>query len=269
MQQPTRRKLVGLINQAVQAQPLNKAFLTDLMSAIERHEVVNRRPSSKSYKPSSLTCLRMMYFMRTGAEQDITRQEYNGIGMADTGSKRHESIQTVLTAMESLGYDWRYIDVADYVRAKQLNQELLNITVIGQDGFETKLYDHALHTSFLCDGIIQQISTGKYYLFEFKNQISFKYSNKTAVDKEHILQVTAYCTSLDLDAAFVVYENRDNCELECPEIFRVSPENKQFLVNRIMECEGYVERIIIPPKHPDTKPCRWCKYKGVCQKAGN
>lgn len=264
----TRTAISGLINQAVNAQPIHKAFVNDLMSAIERYDLENRRPSSKSYKPSSLGCMRQMYFMRIGTVQDKTREEYNGIGMAKTGSARHEHIQEVLTAMKDMGYDWEYVDVETYVLAKQAEGKLLNITIVGKQGAETKLYDHALHTSFLCDGIILDRKSERYYLFEFKNQISFKYANKKAVDEAHELQVSAYCTSLDLTEAFVVYENRDSCELICPELFQVSRVRKAALVNRINECEGYVERQVPPPKTTDTKMCRWCKYKSSCTKAG-
>lgn len=251
-------------------QPLNKAFLTDLMKAIEQKDLSSRRKPSRYYKPSSFVCLRQMYFMRTEANPDGRRSEYNGIGMADTGSRRHEAIQDVLIEMDALGYDWKYMDVEDYLAEQWSKQECLNIEVKGKRGAETKLFDNVLQLSFMCDGIVKRISTGKYYLFEFKNQISFKYNGKTKVDAEHIDQITCYCTALNLDSAFVVYENRDSCELECPELIEVTPEMKQDrVVNKIMECENYVSRLIPPPKHPDTKPCRWCDYKTECGKAGN
>lgn len=266
----TRRKLNLLINQAVQGQPINKAFLTDLMQAIEMEELANRKPPSKSYKPSSFVCMRQMYYGRIGEPPEKTRGEYNGIGMANTGSLRHDSIQKVLLQMENLGYDWRYIDVAQYVSEKQANGKLMDLDVVGTRGAETKLYDHVLHMSFMCDGIIQQISTGKYFLFEFKNQVSFKYNGKESVDKEHVAQVSAYCTCLDLEDVFVVYEHRDLCFLECPELFVVTKEMKQELViDRILECEGYVERLVHPPRSVNPKICRWCKYKTACDKVGD
>lgn len=261
----SRRKLLNLINQSVQEQPINKAFLTDVMQAIEQKDLKGRRKSSKWYKPSSFVCMRQMYFTRIQEEQDGRVTDYQGIGMADTGTRRHEAIQDVLLEMEDMGYDWRYIDVAEYIKEK----EIPNLTITGVRGAETKLFHEVLLMSFMCDGIVQRISTGEYYLFEFKNQISFKYNNKEAVDPEHIDQVSCYCTCLDLDKALVVYENRDVCALECPEEFEVTSKMKQGVIDKVMECEGYVERLIPPPVERSTKLCRWCNYKIACEKAGD
>lgn len=237
------------------------------MTAIEKYDKERSHKPSEWYKPSSLNCLRQMYFMRTKAEVDDTFTEYNSIGMADTGSRRHVAIQTVLEHMEDMQYDWRYIDVAEYIEEKHKAGKCQSLSVVGKSGAETKLFDDVWKLMFLCDGIIQRISTGEYYLFEFKNQISFKAAGKESVDKEHFNQVTAYCAELDLTKAFVLYENRDNCNLECPELFEVTEDMKQSFYNRLLECEGYVERLIIPPKPEDTKKCKWCKYKTVCRKA--
>ena len=129
----------------------------------------------------------------------------------------------------------------------------------------------------MCDGIVRRISTGTDYLFEFKNQISFKYGHddkdpsavtKNHVDSAHEDQVCTYCMCLDLEDALVLYENRDNCSLECPEVYHVTQEMKQARVDKILECDSYVELQVPPPMHVDTKPCRWCQYKTACKKAG-
>lgn len=249
-------------------QPLNKAFLTDLMSAIEARDQKHRRKPSQWYKPSSFVCLRQMYFMRTGEVPDGTRTEYNAIGMADTGTRRHVAIQEVLAEMESLGYDWRYLDVEEYLKRKQATGKCLDIEVVGKHGAETKLFHKTLQISFMCDGILERVSTGACYLFEFKNQVSFKYNGKEAVDAEHVDQVSTYCMALDLDECLVLYENRDTCTLECPEVFQVTDEMKQRQVDKVLECESYVERLIPPPVYETTKPCRWCQYQTACKKAG-
>jgi len=268
VQTTSRRRLSKLIDMAVSEQPLNKAFLTDVMSAIEQRDLIGRRKPSKWYKPSSFVCLRQMYFMRVGEDTDGRRSEYNGIGMADTGSRRHEAIQEVLIDMEKLGFDWRFIDVEEYVNQQQDKGKCLSLKVNGKRGAETKLFDSVMCLSFMCDGILQRISTGEYFLFEFKNQVSFKYNNKEHVDDEHKHQVSCYCMALNLDRVFVLYENRDVCSLECPELFEVTKEMKQLSAEKIYECESYVERMIPPPKYPDTKPCRWCDYATACRKAG-
>lgn len=264
----SRRKLSRLIEQSVKAQPLNKAFLTDLMSAIEMKDQKYRRKPSQHYKPSQFVCLRQMYFTRIGEEPDNIRTEYTGVGMADTGSRRHEAIQEVLLEMDGMGYDWKYMDVEEYLKEKWAEQKCLTIKIKGKSGAETKLFDEALQLSFMCDGIIKRKSTGQYYLFEFKNQISFKFNGKEKVDEEHMDQITCYCLALELDQVFVVYENRDICALECPELVTVTEEMKSACASKIFECDSYVERMIPPPRHETDKPCRWCAYKTACTKAG-
>lgn len=262
-----RKRLIEAVKGANERKSLNKVFLSDVMTAIEKYDNLKAHKPSEWYKPSSLNCLRQMYFMRTKTEQDDTITDYTSIGMADTGSRRHVAIQTVLENMESMGYDWRYVDVSDYIDMKKSQGKCAFLDVVGKNGAETKLFDNAMKVMFLCDGIMQRISTGEYYLFEFKNQISFKANGKEGVDKEHYNQVSAYCAELDLNKALVLYENRDNCNLECPEVFEVTQEMKDSFYDRLLDCEGYVERLIVPPKCENTKICRWCKYKTACREA--
>ena len=267
----SRRSIVDLINNSAKELPANRKFQSDVMSAIERVDLLSQRKGSNFYKPSSLACLRNMYFTRIGAEQDNTTSSYQGIGMADTGTRRHEAIQDVLLQLKDLGYDWEYLDVAEYVLAKQAEGKCQSIEILEKCGAETHLRDNFLHTSFRVDGVVRRISTNEYFLFEFKNQTSFKYRGKQMVDPEHVMQVTCYCQSLDLNKALVLYENRDVCELICPEVFEVTDVMKQELcVDRILECESYVERLEVPPKPLDEKKakCQWCSYTHECRKAG-
>lgn len=256
-----------MIDASTKGLPANKKFLADVQSAVVRVRQKNSWKHSKWYKPSSLACLRNMYFTRMGAEQDITGEEYTSIGMADTGTRRHEAIQEVLESMKELGYDWEYYPVDKYVKQKQSEGKCLSLQIKGQVGAETHLFDTTLLTSFRCDGIIRRISTNEYYLFEFKNVVSFKFAklNGSSLDQHH-KQVVCYCTSLDLDKAFITYENRDTCTLDVPELFEVTQEMKNEIVSYIQECEGYVERMIPPPKTEDSNNCKWCSYKGICRK---
>lgn len=273
----TRRKLGKLVTASVRKQPLNKAFLTDVMSAIEVLDSRSSRMPSKTYKPSSLVCMRQMYYQVTGERPDDTKTDYASIGMADTGTRRHVAIQEAVAAMAELGYQWKYLDVEDYLREKWAHGKCLDIQVRGKKGVETALYHKTLNISFMCDGIVRYIPSGEDFLFEFKNQISFKYGHddkdknsvtKAHVDEAHEDQVCTYCMCLDLDRVLVLYENRDNCNLECPEVFEVTQEMKQSRVDKILECDSYVERQVPPPMHSDKKPCRWCRYQTACKKHG-
>lgn len=260
------RKLLNLINNRSKDLEPNKKFLVDVMTSIERLDSSNRRKPSRYYKPSSLKCMRNMYFTRVGADTDKADSQYSMIGMADTGTRRHEAIQDVLLQLKELGTDWEYVDVAKYVENKQKFGKCKNLKVKGVAGAETHLIDTTLNLSFRCDGIIRRISTNEYYLFEMKNVTSFKYAKvENQPLEEHHNQVICYCTALDLNKAFVLYENRDFCTLECT-LFEVTEDMKEWLVSYIMECEGYVERLIAPPKVDDSKVCRYCNYKTICRK---
>ena len=72
--------------------------------------------------------------MRIGETPDDSRTEYNAIGMADTGTRRHVAIQDVLEDMEELGYDWRYLDVEEYLNRKWAEGKCLDIQVVGKRG---------------------------------------------------------------------------------------------------------------------------------------
>lgn len=273
----TRRKLGKLVTASVKKQPLNKAFLTDVMSAIEVLDRKGRRMPSRTYKPSSMVCMRQMYYMVTGEKPDESRTDYASVGMADTGTRRHVAIQEAVAAMAELGYEWKYLDVEEYLREKWAVGKCLDIQVVGKRGVETQLRHKTLNISFMCDGIVRYLPSGEDFLFEFKNQISFKYGHddkqpgavaKSHVDEAHEDQVCTYCMALDLNRALVLYENRDNCNLECPEVFEVTAEMKQARVDKILECDSYVERQVPPPMHCDKKPCRWCQYQTACKKHG-
>lgn len=246
--------------------PLNKKFLRDVMLAIEAYDYKNRRVPSPYYKPSSMRCKRNMYFTRISAPLDESKSVYNSVGMADTGTRRHVAIQTILENMPKLGFDWEYVDVEKYLDEKHIQGRCVDTYAKDKRGMETHLINNALHLSFMCDGIVKQVSTGEYYLFEFKNQASFKFEGKSKVDAEHLTQVTTYCLSLDLDKAFVLYENRNTCELECPEIVNVTPEKKREVIDLLMEVEQDVTKGIVPKRPDNTKECRWCNYKTICAK---
>lgn len=265
----SRRKLSLLIESALNAQAVNTAFLTDVQRAVEKRSQSTQRKPSKWYKPSSFVCMRQMFFTRTEQTPDPDTSDYCGIGMADTGSRRHEAIQEVLLFMTKKGSDWEYVDVEAYLEQKKKEGRCLSVSVVGKKGAETKLFDEKLGVSFMCDGIVRRVSTDQYYLFEFKNQISFKAANKKEVDAEHIPQVTCYCAELDLSYAILLYENRDTCQLFCPDILHVTEEMKKAVADKILVCEGFVSKGIPPPAHNDTKPCRWCNYQSSCRKAGN
>ena len=259
-----RRKIIDIINSCSEDSDISDKFVLDVKSAISRYDKRNARKGSNYYKPSSMNCLRLMYFIRTEAQEDDGFKDSELIGMADTGTKRHESIQTVLSNMKEMGYDWEYVDVAEYIKQKQAQKKCEGLVVSGKSGNETHLVDNNLKVSFLCDGILRYVPDDTYYLFEMKNVVSFKFNKVTQEPLEqHKRQVECYCALLDLDNVLMLYENRDICQLKCVS-YTVSQEMKESIISRLVECEEYVKASIIPPK--DSEDCQYCSFKSACSK---
>ena len=53
-------------------------------------------------------------------------------------------------------------------------------------------------------------------------------------------------------------------------MFEVTEDMKNNLLSYIEECDGYIKRLVCPPK-PDNverKTCEYCTYKAQCRKDG-
>ena len=254
----------SLINMAVQSAPVEQQFLQDLKASIERVDALEARKPSQSYKPSSMQCIRNMYFQVTGEAQDNERSNYCLVGICESGSDRHERIQSAVCRMKETGIDCEYIDVADYVEEHRLDY----LEIRGKSGFETKLYHKSLNISFLCDGIIKY--KGNYYILEIKTETVYKWQSREGVADEHRDQATTYAACFGIDDVLFLYENRDNCDKKAY-ILHVTEDMKTEMLGKIEACDGYVSRLIPPPKPEDVpkKVCSYCSYKTACRKAGS
>lgn len=258
-------KSIGrLIDMEVKDIPIPESFLLDLKSTIERMEKDNKRKPSQTYKPSSLACIRNMFFQVIGTEQDSESRGSILIGIGESGTDRHERLQNAVSQMKNYGIDCEYVNVGEYVKSNNLE----DIEVVKQSGFETKLFHKKLNMSFLCDGVIKY--KGKYYILEIKTETVHKWYDREGVAEEHKNQATAYSLSLNLDGVIFLYENRDNCDKKCY-LFKVTDEMRQNLIGKISNCDNYVKNLIPPPKPEEAsaKFCQYCNYKIACKKAGN
>lgn len=261
----SRKNIHKLISMATKALPVEDAFVADLNAAIEKNDLDSARAPSKCYKPSSMHCIRNMYFQVAGAETDGERAASCLIGIGQSGTDRHERLQNAVMAMKNQGIDCEYVDVAEYV--KDNNLDYLEIT--GRNGAEVKLRHKTLNISFLCDGIIKY--KGEYFILEIKTESIYKWQPRTGVAEEHFTQGTTYSACFGINDVLFLYENRDNCDKKAY-VLRVTDEMKQELVlSRIEECDGYISRLVAPPKPTDVskKICGYCKYKTACRKAGS
>lgn len=258
------KNLHQLIKAATNELSIEEAFVADLTASIEKIDKSNPKTPSKSYKPSSMQCIRNMFFQLTGETQDEERATSCLIGIGESGTDRHERLQKAIEQMKNNNIDCEYIDVEKYV----LENNLTHLEIVKRQGSEVKLRHKSLNITFLCDGIIKY--KGNYYILEIKTESVYKYQNRDAVAPEHVTQGTCYSTCLEINKVMFLYENRDNCSKKAF-ILEVTNDMKQELIlNRIEECDGYVSRLICPPKPTVSKKiCEYCKYKKACKKAGN
>lgn len=262
-QQRSLKNIMRLIEVANNELPVNQAFVADLKMAIEKTEALNKRNPSRTYKPSSMKCIRNMYFQVIGTPQDVSDANACLVGICETGSDRHERIQKAIDGMYKFGAECEYIDVAEFIKQRKLT----HLNIVSKQGMETKLFYPELNMSFLCDGIIKYCH--QYYILEIKTETIHKWQNRADVADEHIPQGVAYSVAFGIDKVMFLYENRDNCDKKAY-LLEVTPEMKMDLIGKITLCDEYRKTFTIPPfpEDVDKRTCAYCNYKESCRKAG-
>lgn len=265
MARSTLKNVCRLIQEANTQIPIEQSFLSDLKRSIELTDKANERKPSQTYKPSSMHCIRNMYYQRTGAQQDEGYTSYTLIGICNSGSDIHERVQQAVIDMATNGIDCEYINVADFVRQR----EIKGVKVVKEPDFEkgeyeTKLYHDELSMSFLCDGIIRY--KGKYYILELKTESINKWMTRKGVDPKHYMQATAYSLAFNLSDVIFVYINRDMLDMKAF-LFTPTDEMKTELIGKISECDAYIDKHQVPPKPEDLPKsvCEYCNYKSACR----
>lgn len=264
MARQSLKNVCRLIEAAKETLPVEQEFLNDLRRSIEMtEEKSSKRLPSQTYKPSGMNCIRQSYYQVSGVQPEIGTYNYNGIAICETGTDRHVRIQNAVAQMKENGIDCKYIDVANFVKTRGLDDYL---EIKNQVGNETKLYHKALNISFMCDGIIEYHN--HYYIIEFKTEGSNKFFSRRGVDASHYNQAICYSMALNLPEVLFVYISRDTLDMKAY-LYTVTDEMKQRIVSYIEECDGYVKRKIAPPRPEcDKKTCMYCPYGGQCRKDG-
>ena len=258
------KALLNILNMVdAEELPVERQFLNDLQASIELTEEQNKRKPSQSYKPSSLHCIRNMYYQIIGVEEKHDRTSSELIGICESGTDRHDRIQKSIMHMKDNGMDCEYIDVGTFVSAR----ELTDIKVVEKSGNETKLFNTRLNISFLCDGIIRY--KNKYYILEIKTETNNKFWNRQGVNPDHILQGTAYSLNLGLEDVIFLYECRDNCSKKTF-MLHVTEEMRKNLEAKIKDCDVYVANKRVPPIPEDVSKlyCSYCNYALRCREDG-
>ena len=258
------KNICRLIDSAKEEVAPEQSFLSDLKRSIELTNDKASRAPSKTYKPSSMTCIRNMYYQVTGQPQDPQASNYTLVGICNSGTDIHERIQKYVDDMKNNDIDCEYINVADYVKQRNLDY----LEVVEQKGMETKLYNKVLNMSFLCDGIIRY--KGKYYILELKTESSYKWQGRKDVDPKHYAQGTAYSLVFKIDEVLFVYINRDILDMKAF-MFKPTDEMRGALVDKILQCDNYVSEGKVPPKPEDVpkSSCEYCSFRLTCRAQGD
>lgn len=255
------KNVMRLIDVANNELPIEKQFLNDLQTSIEKYAEQNSGKPSQTYKPSSMNCERQMVYQVLGVEPDKGKASYQLEGICESGTDRHIRIQQAIEKMkEVLNIDCEYIDVTEFVQRRNL----IDLEIKDKSGMETKLYHKRLNMSFMCDGIIKYKS--KYFIFEFKTETSNKFYQRQDVDSSHYNQATAYSIAFGIDQVLFIYENRDTLDKKAY-IRNVTNEMKEELIGKIEYCDEYVKKLKAPPKPQDIskKACSYCNYRRKCE----
>jgi len=240
----------------------DKSLLHDLTKFIEEDNLKHQRMPSKTYSPSSMNCIRNMYYKVTGATS-YPNNNYGLVGICDSGSSRHESLQRIIYKMGKSGLDIEYVNVGDYIRSRGLTDiSIISECEPSKGKFETKLFSNKYNMSFLVDGIIRY--KGVYYILEIKTESTFKFNARKGVDDKHLMQAKSYAMVLEIDKVMFLYENRDICLLK-PFILEVTQDDKIMVINLIKSCNNYVKIESVPPKpEVSDKICTYCNYAKQC-----
>ena len=159
-----------------------------------------------------------------------------------------------------------------------------DIEIIEKKGMETKCFNKRYNMSFLTDGIIKYIPEDKYYIFEFKTEISQKFQSREHEEVIHQSQAACYALNFGIPDTLFVYEDRNFCNHKAFHYHVTEEDKRQKVIDKIKTCEKHLENNTVPPKvtnkdidpqfvggvdrvtGPSAKICQYCKYKTECSK---
>lgn len=241
--------------------PIETMFLNALNSTIKK---LSSKPnhSSKTYKPSNLNCLRSMYYGVVGMGVGEYLEEIlpDMVGIGESGTARHEHLQSYITKMKEVGFNWEFIAVPDFIKEFGLNHLTVKENKYSSD-YETNLMNNRYNLSFMTDGIVK--FNNQYFILEIKTETSKKFYERQSVDENHLNQAIAYSLSFGIDKVIFIYENRDTCAKKSY-LLEITEDDKKYLIDKINECNEYADKKQLPPKITDKKNCKYCKYKKFC-----
>lgn len=239
---------------AEKSNEIAQQFVNDLIYTIEKENESDYIPT-RSYKPSGIAgCKRGLYYQMIGAQPDEQSSGLNLIGICESGTDRHETIQDYIQQMAKYTNNCKWINVAKYLHS----QGITDPQVVSQEGNETKLFSKKYNMRFMCDGLVNY--KGEYYIIEIKTESTHKYNSHDEPHQSHKLQAACYSMCIGVPKVIFIYENRDNCSKK-GYLFEVPKEMIENIEDTIQYVDDCVRLNVVPPKEPK---CTYCKYKNTC-----
>lgn len=235
------------------------SFLKGYEEAVVKYEEEHKQPIPADYfRPSSMYgCERMLYFMRTGEEQDKEEHDTNLIEICHSGTDRHLWIQHLVESMEGV----KTLDLEEMVKEAQAKG--INTDFVGwnEDHTEARCKNDDLSIWFQPDGVLNFM--GKDVILEIKTESTYQHSKRYEPKMDHKYQATCYGLGLGIDYILFFYEDRNFCSKK-PYLWKIADEMKEEVRGKIQRVNNYISHREAPPANKDK--CTYCRYKEACKR---
>lgn len=235
------------------------SFLKGYEEAVVKYEEEHKQPIPADYfRPSSMYgCERMLYFMRTGEEQDKEEHDTNLIEICHSGTDRHLRIQHLVESMEGV----KTLDLEEMVKEAQAKG--INTDFVGwnEDHTEARCKNDDLSIWFQPDGVLNFM--GKDVILEIKTESTYQHSKRYEPKMDHKYQATCYGLGLGIDYILFFYEDRNFCSKK-PYLWKIADEMKEEVRGKIQRVNNYISHREAPPANKDK--CTYCRYKEACKR---
>lgn len=221
------------------------------------------KPSSKSFAPSSIRCMRKSWFRLRGKEPDKLKSVDATLEFkAKLGTAIHENIQSTLSS--NLAENW--VDTKDYLNSIQNECSWLKQAKFDAHGFETRVELSEIPIRFSVDGILKL--QNELYLLEIKTLDFGDFNSLTDIKQSHIDQVKTYLALLNLENAIVMYVDRQYGSVKCYS-YSIKQYERDEIFNNMYHVLNCVESNIAPDRldYSDYM-CTNCPYKKSCKEWG-
>lgn len=178
-------------------------------AAVVKYEEEHKQPIPADYfRPSSMYgCERMLYFMRTGEEQDKEEHDINLMEICHSGTDRHLRIQHLVESMEGV----KTLDLEEMVKEAQAKGVNTDFVGWNEDHTEARCKNDELSIWFQPDGVLNFM--GKDVILEIKTESTYQHSKRYEPKMDHKYQATCYGLGLGIDYILFFYEDRNFCTL--------------------------------------------------------